>query len=117
MGLDMMAGVKRTGESSIKEFTSWRKHPSLHGWMHQLHIEKGGDSNPNEFNMVDVELVERDILRLRGDIMMSSLPDTNGFFFGPVRTDEEQRRIDLQFTRTALEYVREGHQVFYSSWW
>ena len=117
MGLDMYAGVKRSSEDAIEGFEYWRKHPSLHGWMHKLHIEKGGDEDPDTFNMVTVELTERDLLRLRGDIMMSNLPETNGFFFGSVKSDPEQRRIDLEFTRTALDFVRNGHQVFYRSWW
>ena len=51
MGLDMYASTtKRRLKSSIDfksgkaddQIPDWRKHPNLHGWMEELHLEKGG---------------------------------------------------------------------------
>jgi hypothetical protein len=48
MGLDMYAysateEYNHTSESNSRELAYWRKHPNLHGWMHQLWRSKNPD--------------------------------------------------------------------------
>jgi hypothetical protein len=123
MGLDMMAYKTKnqinesvdfsTKELQLEELHYWRKHPNLHGWMEDLYRSKGGQAD--EFNCVNVELSESDLLNLKSTIESGNLPETGGFFFG--RTDGTEYADDLEFVDAALESINEGYSVFYTSWW
>lgn len=114
MGLDQNAfSVSKEGD--YHEIAYWRKHPNLQGWMEQLWKEKG---NNGTFNVEEVELSKKDLLRLREDIIKGSLAelDTKGFFFGGP-SDEYYKNADLEFIDKALDEISEGRKVVYSSWW
>ena len=95
------------------ELAYWRKHPNLQGWMEQLWREKGGEG---EFNCVDVELDAADLEKLKYAIASSTLPETEGFFFGNP-SDDRYREGDLEFIRTAREHMEMGYKIVYTSWW
>ncbi len=124
MGLDMYAFATKAklknevdfSETNLKpeEIHYWRKHPNLHGWMHELYLSKGGDKH-TDFNGDCVVLTESDLDELEDDIKDGSLPDTSGFFFGQTNGDEVQD--DLDFVSKAREAIKEGRKVYYTSWW
>lgn len=97
-----------------EEIHYWRKHPNLQGWMEELYYEKGGESP--EFNCVNVQLTWEDLEKLEQDIKGGSLPETCGFFFGN-NSDEEYREETLEFVEKGLESIKNGYDVYYSSWW
>jgi hypothetical protein len=123
MGLDMYAYRTKNqinesvdfsaGDFQTEELHYWRKHPNLHGWMEDLYRSKGGQAD--SFNCVNVELDEHDLLDLKSVIISGNLPETGGFFFG--RTDGTEYADDLEFVDAALESIKEGYSVFYTSWW
>jgi hypothetical protein len=140
MGLDMYAYVGRKGQRDeyyekgdwnpeIKEFESpvdkpveiayWRKHPSLHGWMEQLWIQKGRPgqhSGYEDFNGVELELSWNDIDDLERAVIHGKLPFTTGFFFGKP-ADNVYYDEDLKFCREAKAEIFLGQKVFYNSSW
>ena len=97
-----------------EEIHYWRKHPNLQGWMEELYYEKGGESP--EFNCVNVQLTWEDLEKLEQDIKEGSLPETCGFFFGN-NSDEEYKVETLEFVEKGLESIKNGYDVYYSSWW
>ena len=131
MGLDMYAYVTaKSGEhdeywenydhekdsstvNKPRELAYWRKHPNLHGWMHNLWIEKG---NAGNFNGDELELTWEDIDRLEDAIKNNELPGTSGFFFGD-NADEYYQDDDLAFVRNARAELFLGLKVFYNSSW
>jgi hypothetical protein len=96
-----------------REIAYWRKHPNLHGWMHNLWIEKG---NAGDFNGDELELTWEDIDRLEDAIKNNELPGTSGFFFGD-NADEYYQDDDLAFVRNARAELFLGLKVFYNSSW
>ena len=122
MGLDMYAylttrplprPVDFGHDEKDVEFHRWRKHPNLHGWMHELYRSKGG-ANP-EFNLSPVALVGADIDRLEGVVLDSKLPETEGFFFGA--SGGSEFGDDLLFIQKARAAVGAGYSIFYFAWW
>ena len=95
------------------EMSYWRKHPNLHGWMHQRWIDRG---NSGDFNGDELELTAQDIDDLEQDILNGNLPSTSGFFFGS-GADDYYKEQDLQFIRDARAYLFLGLRVFYNSSW
>jgi hypothetical protein len=96
-----------------REIAYWRKHPNLHGWMHQLWIQKGF---AGDFNGDELELTWDDIEQLEQAIKNKELPGTSGFFFGN-DADEHYYEDDLQFVRAARAELFLGLRVFYNSSW
>lgn len=127
MGLDQYAfscNVDELGESQVdfdrpysepSQIAYWRKHPDLQGWMENLYIKKGGAEE--QFNCVNVRLVEEDLMNLKRDILNHNLPETSGPFFGISYYAPEDIKYDLDFVNKALECLREGGAVYYTSWW
>lgn len=132
MGLDMFAhAVKETnlpsdakdlqtdvvlGEGVEKEeIHYWRKHHDLHGWMHNLYVEKGGKDE--QFNCNNVRLTLEDLDVLEKDIRTHALPETTGFFFGNNPPNEDSIANDIEFIEKARNYINDGYAVFYDSWW
>ena len=127
MGLDMFASTRKTMpltpinfDTSEEELADadlfyWRKHPNLHGWMQRLYVEKGGSSDPDEFNCVSVVLTAADLDRLEADVKGNNLPETRGFFFG--QSTPEDRPRDLKFIAKARAAIERGEIVFYHSRW
>ena len=117
MGLDQnaYASFNDTNEEDKDrvDLAYWRKHPNLQGWMENLYRGKGGEG---EFNCVSVQLTIEDLDSLETAIKDAALPETNGFFFGD-DSDDEYREYDLEFIKTARDYIGRGYKVFYSSWW
>jgi hypothetical protein len=99
--------------SKPREIAYWRKHPNLHGWMHQLWESKG---NSGDFNGDELELSREDLDALEQDVIEGTLPGTSGFFFGQ-NSDEEYREDDLKFIREARAELFMGLKVFYNSSW
>lgn len=100
------------GEPAI-ELQYWRKHPNLHGWMHHLYINKGGQSQ--SFNGDAVRLTLEDIDRLEKDVQAKALPMTSGFFFGA--SVDEDSYDDLNFIDKARNALKLGLAVYYTSSW
>lgn len=122
MGLDQYAvyaeASKGSSESTV--FHTWRKHPNLHGWMHQLFRKQGGTG---DFNSGDyAQLGATDLEELKQVILDDSFDITSGFFFGSSYRKgqegfEEQQNSDLEFVEKAAELIQQGKQVYYTSWW
>jgi hypothetical protein len=103
----------------VEEDFYYRKHNRLQGWMENLYRSKGGDG---DFNCVDVELTEEDLIALQHDIESEDLPETGGFFFGndsyeDYRGEWGYYEKDKEFVEAALDAVASGKKVIYSSWW
>jgi hypothetical protein len=122
MGLDQYAlyeNAEEAGEEATT-FHTWRKHPDLHGWMFDLYRRKGGSGS---FNAEDlVQLTMEDLDALRQVIEDGDFATTTGFFFGKSYRRgeegfEEQQQDDLTFVDKAVELVKQGKNVFYTSWW
>lgn len=119
MGLDMYAfKTKETipevdfgTPETVSEIPYWRKHPNLHGWMEKLYFDKGGTSET--FNCDHLRLDVQDIDALEN--ALDHLPEATGFFFGESRPEE--KGDDLKFVQAAREALRDGYNVFYTSWW
>jgi hypothetical protein len=138
MGLDMYAYVGRKGQreeffeqaywnEELKQFDSpvdkpvelayWRKHPSLHGWMEQLWIQKGRPGpGYADFNGIELELSWNDIDDLERAVRHGKLPFTTGFFFGKP-SDNVYYDSDLKFCQEAKAEIFLGQKVFYNSSW
>jgi hypothetical protein len=145
MGLDMYAYVGRKGQreefyeqdgiefnpktgdwevpdggvSKPIELAYWRKHPSLHGWMEQLWIQKGrpgAHSGNDTFNCIELELSWNDIDDLERAVRHGQLPFTEGFFFGKP-ADNVYYEDDLKFCKDAKAEIFLGQKVFYNSSW
>ena len=126
MGLDMYAYATKAKPNKEVDFSTtnfneeelhyWRKHPNLHGWMHNLYESKGGDKH-SDFNGDCVVLTESDLDDLEHDIEQCDLPDTSGFFFGTSQNDDTEMKDDLEFVRKARTAIAEGKTVYYTSWW
>ena len=100
-------------EENSEEIGYWRKHPNLEGWMENLYYQKGG--NEAEFNCVNLWLNEEDILQLRKDIEDNNLPEHSGFFFG--KSDGREKDGDISFCNHALELIKKGYKIYYTSSW
>ena len=96
-----------------REIAYWRKHPNLHGWMHQLWERKG---NSGDFNGDELELTWEDIDELEHAVTCKQLPGTTGFFFGDP-SDEYYKDHDLDFIKKARAELFCGLRVFYNSSW
>lgn len=111
--------VPEGGVTKPVEVAYWRKHPSLHGWMEQLWIQKGRpgqhDTYP-EFNGVELELSWQDIDDLERAVRNGKLPFTEGFFFGKP-ADNVYYDEDLKFCADAKAEIFLGQKVFYNSSW
>lgn len=124
MGLDMYAyttkrrlwkGVDLPQHDADIQIFSWRKHPNLHGWMHNLYEAKEG--RDPEFNCATVELRAVDLDALEWAITSKRLPHTTGFFFGSSTNNEDERAEDLKFVRQARAAIEQGLCVYYTAWW
>lgn len=117
MGLDQVAYAKENGGGCVDgaqlDVATWRKHPNLQGYMESLWRSRG---HKGEFNCVDVELSKQNILKLENIIIKGDLPKTVGFFYGN-DADEYYKKDDLSFCITALNLIKKGYKIYYSSWW
>lgn len=95
------------------ELAYWRKHPNLHGWMHQLWESRG---NEGDFNGDELELTAEDLDELERAVTHGQLPATTGFFFGNP-SDGHYREQDLEFIKNARAELFMGLKVFYNSSW
>ncbi len=137
MGLDQYVFAKT--RDTTEEIGYWRMHPDLHGWMEHLwdrkrlaagnprsydiqaildHFFGGPKAEEAElFNCVDLPLSEQDILDCMETVRKDELPETEGFCFGESENTKQQRKQDLGTLQRCLDAVRQGKEVFYSSWW
>jgi len=139
MGLDQYA-IKRqsyTPNDSGTEIARWRKHNRLQGWMENLWnekkanqtiedkfiegLDKDGD-NDGTFNCEEVEITSDDLDILEEDITNRNLPETEGFFYGldsyeDYESDRGYKSTDLDFIKEARKAIKDGYEVYYSSWW
>jgi hypothetical protein len=79
-----------------------------------LYLDKGGEQ---EFNLVPVQLLDSDLVRLAEDIILGNLDDSSGFFFGTGDYDQERMDEDLSFVKMAREVLAEGDAVYYLAWY
>lgn len=108
MGLDQYAFARKGEEKT--EIMYWRKHANLEGWMANLYHARGGEGN---FNCVDLKLSEEDLLKLQ--LQHRDLPKSEGFFWGETtdyKVDDTQVFIDK-----ALEMMKDGYEIIYTSSW
>jgi hypothetical protein len=68
------------------------------------------------FNCQPIRLTLTDIDQLEAHIMLGTLPETRGFFFGD-DSSNEYREEDLAFIEEAKKAIAEGYDVYYDSWW
>jgi hypothetical protein len=134
MGLDMYAYCGQKGQhdeywenydhkndsstvTKPRELAYWRKHPNLHGWMHQLWKRRNTDPSVDPmFNGVELELTWEDLDELEQAVKNKELPATSGFFFGD-NSDEHYYEQDLEFIKQARAELFLGTRVFYNSSW
>ena len=109
MGLDQRAFARKEGESD-ENIMDWRKHADLEAWMHELYYQKGGDG---EFNLVELSLTKEDILSLKDEY--TKLEEGCGFFWG--KSNDFDKANTALFIIQALEYLEDGYEVIYTSWW
>ena len=110
MGLDQYGFKRKQGEED-QTIQYWRKHANLEGWMADLYAEKYQTND--EFNCKELELTEEDLLVLQDEYL--SLERASGFFWGE-STPEDDNDVE-RFIREALKALKEGYQVYYTSWW
>lgn len=129
MGLDMFAykvekGLIPEGVEvdfylpENEEHWYWRKNNYLHGWMDELYRAKGG-KDP-DFNGNNVKLTEEDLKNLEASIKNKTLSQTSGFFFGgdySYYDVEYGSNKDLKFVKEALDAIKHGMDVYYTSGW
>ena len=118
MGLDQNA-YKVSQEGEREELAYWRKHNRLQGWMEERYTDKGGKE---QFNCVDLELDEDDILDLEVAIDDKELPATAGFFYGDdsyewYDGEHGDKEADQKFIKDAKEALSDGWKIVYSCWW
>lgn len=136
MGLDQYAYArpprKRNGDDD-EHICDWRKHNRLQGWMEQLWYDKGcpnGKEEEEDFNCVELQLTESDLINLEDAIENFELPEANGFFWGSDSyfwNDENDepfpeneywyKQHDLNFVREAKKMLDKGYRIYYSSWY
>ena len=115
MGLDAYGKTRNPKTGEVDQIAYWRKHNALHGWMETKWRERGGTG---DFNGVPLELTLEDLEELEKEVKNNSLPETQGFFFGPdSRGDEYQDELTLEFIQEAREAIKDGFDVAYDSWW
>jgi len=87
--------------------------------MEERYTDKGGKE---QFNCVDLELDEDDILDLEVAIDDKELPATGGFFFGDdsyewYDGEHGDKETDRQFIKDAKAALDDGWKIVYSCWW
>ena len=97
-----------------EEVQYWRKHPNLEGWMEALYYKKGGTKDM--FNCATLLLTKEDFESLKKDVEDGKLPTTEGFFFGD-SSDDYYKKETLEWIEKCFNLLRDGYDVYYSSWW
>jgi len=119
MGLDQYAFARKGIHDSLQadldngegyELQYWRKHADLEGWMSDLYRFRGGEG---EFNCVELQLFEDDILALEKTHQDLNL--AMGFFWGESTEDDVEET--QAFIAKAKEALADGYKVIYTSWW
>ena len=108
MGLDQYAFARKGEEKT--EIMYWRKHANLEGWMANLYRTRGGEG---DFNCIDLKLSEEDLLNLQ--LQHRTLETSEGFFWG--YTTEEKVEDTQAFIDKALDMMKDGYEIIYTSWW
>lgn len=100
-----------------QEIKYWRKFNSLHGWMQELYVAKGGEDP--DFNCNTVRLKSDDLDKLEADAKAKALQPTSGFFFGDTSSSfsDADRNEVLDFVYLARRTIADGCVVVYNSWW
>ena len=118
MGLDMFAFAHKSedlaGDEKPIEIAYWRKFNALHGWMEDLYKGRG---NAAVFNCVELPLLKEDLDRLEDDVKNKRLTERQGFFWGNYPPDDEDYESVLVFIRKARDYMNNGYDIYYDSWW
>ena len=74
-----------------------------------------------EFNCVNVQLDITDLQIIRNFVMNDDLPFcSDGMFWGHQFQEDamkEYKNQDIEFCTKAIEWIKEGKEVYYSSWW
>jgi len=136
MGLDQYAYArpprKRNGDDD-EQICDWRKHNRLQGWMEQLWNDKGrpnANEDDEEFNCVELQLTESDLINLEDAVENFELPEASGFFWGtdsyfwhdendePFPENEYwYKQHDLNFIEEARKMLDKGYRIYYTSWY
>lgn len=101
-----------TGEE--KEIGYWRKVNCIHNWFHKLALEK---QPVDGFNCEVVEITYNEVIQLILDVCHGNVEPVTGFFFGPQEVNDEDMLYTLKTMYTALQYIKQGYKIYYSSWW
>lgn len=120
MGLDQYAKTRNPETGEVNEFSYWRKHNALQGWMESLWRSKGcpNKHEDEDFNCIPLDLTHEDLDALEKDLLDSRLPETSGFFFGSSTAGDDSRLLeDLGFIAEARRHLDSGLEVAYDSWW
>lgn len=115
---DPVFGFFTRTRPGVTQLAYWRKHPNLHGLIHQLAKSKLGWTAkceqweslcaPVRLSLDDIDAIEK---RTRD----GTLPSTSGFFFGESRTSDDEPT--LEFCRRAKAAIADGKIVVYDSSW
>lgn len=103
-------------KGAVSQDWYWRKFNALHGWMHKLYLDKGGQNA--EFNGDTVQLTLWDIDQLEQDMKDNKLTPTEGFFFGAMKIYPEDLESLKEFLSEARDILKEDtHVLVYDSSW
>lgn len=143
MGLDQYATKRKSysPKDSGEEIAYWRKHNRLQGWMEDLWkgkkeekanrpiedkfidgLDEVDDNDDGVFNCEEVTITAEDLDLLEEDINNRNLPETDGFFYGDDSYEDYEgehgyKSTDLEFIEKARKAIKDGYEVFYTSWW
>jgi hypothetical protein len=109
MGLDQYAFARKEGAEDL-QFSYWRKHADLQGWMENLYRQRGGEGI---FNCVDLRLFKDDLKGLLEQ--HENLERAEGFFWGQSRKEDVEKT--KEFINEALSLMENGYEIIYTSWW
>ena len=110
-----------TAEKETESDFTWRKHARLQQYMMELWYKKNPTKTHEPFNCKKLFLSKDDVLELQDLIQNDNLPFCEGGFFWGHQFQEESMREykkqDLEFCKTALEWIEQGKEVWYESSW
>ena len=128
----------------IEEIMYWRKHPYLQGFMTELYYKKGGRVIP--YDLAPLKLTADDLLELKKLVIDKSLPVSHVVYLrerddiddAPRNycededvyieddfedrieryedTSEENYEKDLAFIDKAIQSIKDGYSIYYSSY-
>lgn len=117
MGLDMFMLAHKDETNESTEIGYWRKHNALHAWFEDRFRQLNPDFQ-EAFNCVPFPMTTEILDDLETSIKNNDLKPRERFFWGSTNYNPaEDAPYDLEIVAKAREYLTQGYQVAYDSWW